>query len=57
MDTAEQYEARAEECLRLARNCTDPATLETLRQRADEFKRLSGELRRQAAGKHETGHV
>jgi hypothetical protein len=43
--TADQYEAKAQQCLRLARSCTDPVAKETLKKLAREYELMAAALR------------
>ena len=50
-ESEESYQAKAEQCDRLARFCTDPITIEILKKLADEYRALAKKVR--DAGKSE----
>jgi len=43
--TAEQYEDKAQQCLRLARSCTDRTAMETLKKLAHDYNLMGAALR------------
>jgi hypothetical protein len=43
--TAEQYDDKAQQCLRLARSCTDHAAMEALRKLAHKYNLMGAVMR------------